>query len=41
MSRRNTLLFNRINNFLKPEEVDHSRTRNPYIRPTFKTNLYK
>ena len=41
MSRRNTILFNRINNFLKPEEVDHSRTRNAYIRPTFKTNLYK
>jgi hypothetical protein len=41
MSRKNTLLFQRINKFLKSDQNYRSCTRNTYIRPTFQDKIFK
>ena len=43
MSRKNTILLKRINNFLKSDDNHNFCTRNAYTRPVFnKTkNIYK
>ena len=35
MSRKNTILFKRINNFLKSDDNHNCCTRNTYTRPVF------